>query len=46
MMFNLCAVGDSTVGKSTITQSFVSDGTQFAKAYNMVGCCRFVLSRQ
>ena len=29
--------GDSTVGKSAITQSFVSDGTQFAKTYNMVG---------
>ena len=30
-------LGDSTVGKSAITQSLVSDGTQFAKTYNMVG---------
>ena len=28
--------GDSTVGKSALTQSFASDGTQFPKAYAMV----------
>ena len=28
--------GDSTVGKTALTQSFVSDGTQFAKTYTMV----------
>lgn len=37
---NFRVVGDSTVGKSAITQSFASDGTQFAKAYNMVGGCQ------
>ena len=46
MELNFRVAGDSTVGKSAITQSFVSDGTQFAKAYNMVGCCGFVLSGQ
>lgn len=28
-------VGDSTVGKSALTQNFASDGTHFAKSYNM-----------
>ena len=29
-------LGDSTVGKTALAQSFTSDGTQFAKSYNMV----------
>ena len=29
--------GDSTVGKSAVTQVFHSDGTHFPKNYNMVG---------
>ena len=32
----ICFVGDSTVGKTALAQSFASDGTQFAKSYNMV----------
>lgn len=29
-------VGDSTVGKSTLSTAFHSDGIQYAKTYNMV----------
>ena len=33
---NCVLVGDSAVGKSALTHSLSSDGTQFAKAYSMV----------
>ena len=29
--------GDNAVGKTSLVQSFASDGTQFSKAYTMVG---------
>ena len=35
-MMVLLFLGDSTVGKTALAQSFTSDGTQFAKSYNMV----------
>ena len=31
------STGDAAVGKSALTQTFVSDGTHFAKNYTMVG---------
>ena len=32
-------IGDSTVGKSALTQAFASDGTHIPKAYTMVSLC-------
>jgi len=32
----LCNLGDATVGKSSITQVFHSDNSQFPKNYTMV----------
>ena len=34
-------IGDSTVGKSALTQAFASDGTHIPKAYTMVSLIAF-----
>ncbi len=35
----MSGTGDATVGKSALTQNFVTDGTQFPKNYTMVSGC-------
>ena len=35
-MINTYLLGDSAVGKTAVAQSFISDGSQFPKLYQMV----------